>query len=160
MISEIMVDADGVVVDFDLKIQDITGSRPHQMKKGKMWAAVRRYIVGGGRFWYDMEPMADSQILMDHLKSLGIPFKILTAGGDEPSAELDKIEWFALRYPGVEVVVVHKSGDKAAYASPSTVLIDDREKSITPWEAAGGIGILHKSAEDTIRQLTDILKRA
>lgn len=160
MIDHIYVDADGVIVDFDLKIQNITGTRPHQMNKGKMWAAVRRYIAGGGRFWYDMAPMSDADELMNHLKSLDIPFSILTAGGDEPSATQDKIDWFAERYPGVDVIVVHKSGDKAAYASPQTILIDDREKSITPWEAAGGIGILHTSASDTIRQLSDVLKRA
>lgn len=160
MIEEILIDADGVVVDFDRKIEDITGSLPHQMSKSSMWKAVRRYIASGGRFWYDMIPMSDSIQLMDFIKSTGIPFRILTAGGDEPSATQDKVDWFAARYPGVEVIVVHKSHDKAAYARPTTILIDDREKSITPWTEAGGIGILHTSAEDTIRQLSDVLKRA
>jgi len=30
---------------------------------------------------------------------------------------------------------------------------DDRESNIDQWRAAGGIGILHTSASDTIRQL-------
>jgi hypothetical protein len=42
---------------------------------------------------------------------------------------------------------------KAAYAKPNHILIDDREKSIQPWREAGGIGILHTSAADTISQL-------
>ena len=39
------------------------------------------------------------------------------------------------------------------YAQKKNVLIDDRPKNIEAWEAAGGIGILHTSAADTIDQL-------
>ena len=60
-------------------------------------------------------------------------------------------------YPEVECIVVRKSPDKAQYAHPKAILIDDRMKSIEPWRAAGGIGILHTSAEDTIAQLQSII---
>lgn len=36
---------------------------------------------------------------------------------------------------------------------PESVLIDDREKTIREWEAAGGTGILHRSAEKTVQEL-------
>ena len=56
----------------------------------------------------------------------------------------------------VVVNLVRKSNDKAAYAAPNHILIDDRSKSIQPWVAAGGIGILHTNAANTIRQLKEV----
>ena len=43
--------------------------------------------------------------------------------------------------------------DKARYASPGAVLVDDREKARDPWETAGGRFILHRNAEDSIAEL-------
>ena len=52
------------------------------------------------------------------------------------------------------------TGDKYKYATDKSgkpnLLIDDFKKYIVPWEKAGGIAILHTSAEDTIRQLKEI----
>ena len=48
---------------------------------------------------------------------------------------------------------------KAAFAHPKAVLIDDREININEWINSGGIGILHISAENTISELNGILKR-
>ena len=45
--------------------------------------------------------------------------------------------------------------EKAKFAGKNHILIDDLEKNITAWEAAGGIGILHKNANDTINTLID-----
>jgi hypothetical protein len=42
---------------------------------------------------------------------------------------------------------------KAEYAEPNAILIDDQPKSIDPFIAAGGIGILHTSAANTIKEL-------
>jgi hypothetical protein len=45
------------------------------------------------------------------------------------------------------------SKDKQNYIKDKDILIDDCEQNIQRWEAEGGIGILHTSAEDTIQQL-------
>jgi len=45
------------------------------------------------------------------------------------------------------------SKDKQNYLKDHDILIDDREQNIQRWVEAGGIGILHTSAENTIRQL-------
>ena len=39
------------------------------------------------------------------------------------------------------------------FASPNSILIDDREDNIKGWIDAGGIGILHTSADNTINTL-------
>ena len=41
----------------------------------------------------------------------------------------------------------------AAFAAKGNVLIDDRGKNIDAWVKAGGIGIKHKTARDTITEL-------
>ena len=66
----------------------------------------------------------------------------------------DKKSWIK-KYvdPSVVVNCTFTGSQKAAYAMKKNVLIDDRPKNIEAWENAGGIGILHTSAADTIEQL-------
>ena len=42
---------------------------------------------------------------------------------------------------------------KAEYAGKNRILIDDRQDTIDRWNANGGIGILHTSTANTIKQL-------
>jgi hypothetical protein len=42
---------------------------------------------------------------------------------------------------------------KQMFAGPNRILIDDMEQTINEWNAAGGIGIHHTSADNTISQL-------
>jgi hypothetical protein len=42
------------------------------------------------------------------------------------------------------------------FSGKYTILIDDLEKTIKEWHAQGGIGILHTSAADTIKQLKEL----
>jgi hypothetical protein len=54
---------------------------------------------------------------------------------------------------------VRSKEEKANYASPTSILIDDSVGCIDPFNAAGGHGILHTNSSDTIRNLdTKILQ--
>jgi len=79
----------------------------------------------------------------------------LTATGvPEVQAAAEKIRWVHDNLSGFDnIITVKKSVMKAKYAAPNHILIDDRDKSTNPWRKAGGIGILHTSAADTIAQL-------
>ena len=59
-------------------------------------------------------------------------------------------EWVC---PNVVVTCTYSGSQKGAFARKGFVLIDDRQRNIDAWEKAGGIGILHKSAEKTIKTL-------
>ena len=48
--------------------------------------------------------------------------------------------------------------NKYLYAHPRAILVDDRPKNISLWIEAGGIGILHKNFEQTIKELQQYLK--
>ena len=54
--------------------------------------------------------------------------------------------------PGVKLTLAY-SADKQKYAAPNHILIDDRKSNIDQWVSRGGVGILHTSTADTIRQL-------
>ena len=48
------------------------------------------------------------------------------------------------------------AADKHLHMHPGDVLVDDREKHRTAYEAAGVVFIHHKNAEDSLRQLAKI----
>lgn len=156
---EIFVDSDGVIADFDGYLLTHFGKSMSDFPKGQAWAAITHRDKTVEKFFRSLPKMADADVLVTHLRGLPVKsVKVLTACGYTPKdAKEQKIEWYAEQYPGLECIVVSKSPDKAEYAHPYSILIDDRSKSIDPWVAKGGIGILHTSAEDTIAQLTAIL---
>ena len=159
---EIFVDSDGVVCDFSAYTRNHFGRLPEELsgaEKSKFWQWLQHHNDNVEPFFRNLPKMDDADVLMSFLFSTGLPVKILTACGYTPKdAKEQKVEWYAEHYPNVECIVVSKSPDKAEYAHPRAILIDDRNKSLDPWHAKGGIGILHTSAEDTIAQLTAILE--
>ncbi len=74
----------------------------------------------------------------------------------EQSIHMDRRQgkrvWVKRELPGTKLILRYAS-QKQEYASPTSILIDDRQKNIDQWEAAGGIGILHTSTANTIEQL-------
>ena len=75
---------------------------------------------------------------------------------EEPQTEEQKREWVK-KHIGNEVFVnCCLSKDKPRYCAKGDILIDDFEPNIREWEKAGGIGILHKNATDTIEKLNKI----
>lgn len=45
---------------------------------------------------------------------------------------------------------------KAEFSCPNCILIDDTPENVKMWKSKGGIGILHKSAADTIKKLKEL----
>ena len=50
----------------------------------------------------------------------------------------------------------YKASGKAKYAAPNAILIDDRSDNIEAWKSAGGIGILYKSTDQVINELSKL----
>lgn len=156
---KIFVDLDGVMVDFNKFAKDCIGIRPTDWELDKgikrdFWKAVGKWVKDGKKFFEDMEPMADANILWGHIKKYHPT--ILSATGFVNNAKVEKRAWVTKHLgstAGGMALLVRSASDKAQYAAPNHILIDDREKAIDPWVAAGGIGILHTSALETIKQL-------
>jgi hypothetical protein len=89
------------------------------------------------------------------------PF-ILTSVGNDGNTEQKKQKKHKqtqrLGIPNNRVEFVTNGVDKANYSGSNKILIDDSEKNIRAWNNAGGIGILHKNNEDTIKKLMTYLK--
>jgi phosphoglycolate phosphatase-like HAD superfamily hydrolase len=152
------VDLDGVLVDFSKQMERIgfieKEVETDKKAKARFWHAVGRLGHRGEPFWGVMDPMVDAFELWDYIKHRNP--EILSATGHVGNAEVEKHAWVKRHLGDVVTHLVLKSPDKAQFAMPHHILIDDRQKSIDPWIAAGGIGILHISANDTIRQLKEL----
>lgn len=157
---KLYVDLDGVLVNFEGGLDKIL-EEPYNPERfdndakyrSMVWKTISKYQENGHNFWEELNPMKDAQQLWDYVADFNP--EILTATGlSKYNSGEQKIKWVKENVgSGITVNLVEKSRDKAKFASPKSVLIDDKEKSIDPWREAGGIGILHVSAKDTIQQL-------
>ena len=106
--------------------------------------------------------MDDAMELWEFLLENFEHIEILTATGTTPKdAPEQKHTWVKNTLTGYKKInTVKSSRNKAEFADPTHILIDDRAQSIDPWVEAGGIGVLHTSAKDTIAQLKVLLNES
>jgi 5'(3')-deoxyribonucleotidase len=170
----VAVDLDGVLADFSGRVRqlideyegrkgivrgDIDVGKDAALDKKIMWKVIHNYD-SHTPFFYTLEKMPDADVLFDFILENfdHDDISILSASGHTPSdAPMQKRRWVRRHFGDYHVEVVAKSPDKAAFATPTSILIDDREKSLDPWIAAGGIGILHTDARSTIEQLQKLI---
>lgn len=165
--TEINVDLDGVMVDFMSMALEVAGYTPEsvvghpeeKVLKRNFWKMIEQHVKTGKPFFSAMRPMDDARVLWGYLNTLSIPKYICTATGHIRGAGEEKREWIR-KHLGHDVAnqarIVRNGEDKSRYASPTTILIDDRRKVVDPWVAAGGVGILHVSAANTIANLKEL----
>jgi hypothetical protein len=146
---KIYCDMDGVLADFESGYEELTGiDLKGEFKKGDdFWDPIK---VAGIGFWAGLKWMPGGQELWDYLK----PFnpQLLSAPSREQSSRIGKHVWVKHKIPGTKLILRY-ANQKQQLATPESILIDDRQINIDQWEAAGGIGILHTSTDNTISQL-------
>lgn len=163
---EVYVDLDGVLSNLDKGMEKIyrevlgVEEKHDDNKVGtcdlytkKVWDACGTYQENGGELWYELELMHDALELWEYVKPYNP--QILSATGPEQfNAEPQKRRWVAENL-GEDVIVnlTRKASEKAKYATPQSILIDDKTKAIIPWTNKGGIGILHHATHSTINYL-------
>lgn len=155
---KIYVDLDGVLVDFQKMAFEIAGIRmtddTEKHLRRDFWKSVDRHVAAGKPFFSAMDPLHDAFVLWDYIKDRSP--EILSATGHVRGAAAEKRSWVR-KHLGDTVAnsahFVRDGADKAKFATPNSILIDDRAKVLAPWEAAGGIAILHTSAISTIEAL-------
>lgn len=148
-ITEIVHDLDGVHADFDEGVKKLTGGKPHEIEKRRMWKAIN----SKGDFFETLKRIKDSKELFDFTSSLGVDQSVLTGMPTIKDGAGQKTRWAQKHLKEDIRVVVLPSKQKYLHASPTKILIDDRNEMVTAWREAGGIAILHTSAESTIAQL-------
>ena len=149
---KIFSDMDGVLTDFDAsfkKASDGIAPRDYEKKfgKDKFW----ELIDGGGvGYWVGMPYMPDGETYWNYIKDYDT--ELLSSPSRSNTSRLGKRLWVRNNMPGVKLTLA-QAYLKKNYAAPNHILIDDKKSNIDEWRAAGGIGILHTSAADTIQQL-------
>lgn len=148
----IFCDMDGVLVDFDGYFVKKHGILPYKLPKEELW----QIVLDTKDYWVNLPKLKDADLLIDYLKKFG--FQILTGlpvyGFDK--AEKEKKQWLKEQYNITNGVICCLSKDKNNFCRPNDILIDDRPNNIEKWQEAGGIGILHISAESTIQKLKEL----
>ena len=163
--NKIYLDMDGVLADFERGVWEICqikapsqdGNR-NQEEDDIMWEAIRR----ADHFYDRLELMPGAKEMFDRIAGkYGDRCEILTGIPREErgivTAEQDKIDWTRrMLSEKVKVNLVCRKHKQNYCTGPESVLIDDREKTIREWQKLGGTGILHRSAEETLKELAEL----
>ena len=156
---KIYVDMDGVVADFDQRFIDLSGMLPREFEAKYGKNAFWEFIDEGDnklKFWVGIPQMSDAQQLMDFVSKYN--YEMLTAPSLKKQSLMGKGLWVINQtkkglFPSKPKVNYKSAKNKKDFAAPNHILIDDKASTIDSWNAAGGIGILHTSASNTINQL-------
>ena len=168
----IYCDMDGVLCNFDLgyeKLTDMPTAKANSYSKSFFWDLFRKKLDEKGvqerDFWANLPWQPGGQKLWETIAPympniLSAPSVNLSHSEEDKyhpeknEAIIGKKMWIAKNLYNVNEEIFVPAPEKAKFASPTHILIDDMEKNITAWDAAGGIGILHKSTPVTLNILT------
>lgn len=165
MIIEIFLDQDGVLSDYKKRYKEIfkADAEEDYFAKDKARKVLHqerfRKFVQSGQF-EDLEPMPDLQIGLDFIQSLNIPTCILTSTATEEYIHTlgnQKRNWLKKHNIPYNVMLVPGKRMKCYYSKPNRLLIDDTLSNIQGWRLGGGYAIHHKSWEETISEIKELL---
>lgn len=152
----IFVDMDGVLTDFDKKAGELFGTprdKAQEYLKDHSKLSWFKINNAGKNFWSEMDWMPDGKQLWESI-TIYRP-TLLSSPSNHPSSRDGKKKWVENKLGDVPLILAE---DKGKYAEEEDdILIDDREKNISEWKKAGGIGILHKNTRDTLDELRRII---
>ena len=149
-------DMDGVLVDFNKRFEQFSDNIAPQDYVDKFGLEAFWDLIDnktGVRFWVGMDWMSDGKEYWNYIKKYN-PM-LLSSPSRKNESRLGKRIWAKRNMPGTKVILAYAE-NKKNYANANSILIDDMEKNIDQWRAAGGIGILHTSAASTIAQLKEL----
>jgi len=148
-------DMDGVLVDFEKRFEKYSGGlSPNEYRDKYDLNAFWKLVDGEGvGFWVGMPWMPDGEQLYNYIKPN--LYSLLSSPSFDNSSRLGKRLWVKKHIPGTKLILAARK-NKQDYAEENAILIDDLKPTIDEWNAKGGIGILHTSAESTIKQLKEL----
>jgi hypothetical protein len=169
----IYCDMDGVLCDFDKGYEDLTGvstQKANEESKSSFWKRFRDSLkeknIKEKDFWANLTWQPGGEDLWKHIKQynpniLSAPAVDFSLPSDEQlspeknQAIQGKKEWIAKNLSGVGEEIFVPAPQKASYANPKSILIDDMKKNVDAWRSSGGKAILHKSLLKTLEILKD-----
>jgi len=164
----IYCDMDGVLCDFDLgyeRLTDMSTSEANTQGSSFFWNLFRTKLkeknMPEKEFWANLEWQpggrelwkAISPYTPNILSSPAIDFNLPSDQQLNPEfnqAIQGKKEWIFKNLTNVGKEIFVPAVQKATFAAPNHILIDDMFKNISAWKASGGIAILHKDTNKTL----------
>jgi predicted nucleotidyltransferase len=152
---KLFLDMDGVICDWEKQFKRYSGGVPVETYDVEHGKKNRYFFVrkNSPEFYATMPWLKDGEMLYNFVKNF--PTEILSHAPDKLAVEGKQI-WLKNNNINLKANLVPHSSDKAKYATVDSILIDDREDLIAQFVQAGGQGICHKNAIDTINKLKEL----
>ncbi len=154
----VYVDMDGVLADFDRGFYEISGVSSDNVSDEELWAKISAY--GKAKFFSGLPWMPGGKEMWNFIEQNFLTVKILSACGKSDKIDRQttqgKTHWLLHNLPSLrssDIILVDNKHRKRHYSKPGDIIIDDTPVVIQEWVKKGGIGVLHKTAQDTIGQL-------
>jgi hypothetical protein len=168
---DLYLDLDGVLADFDAGLRRLGHATDPGMNRSREEmdtdARARKdalyAAIAGTPFFRELPPTPDAHRLWTAVRHLDPVILTAVPRFDDPAhfaeAGDHKHAWVCATFEPIPRTrfVATTSRDKPRFMNPASprpqVLIDDRSKNVEAWRAAGGIGVLHTTAADSLAQL-------
>lgn len=152
---KVYLDMDGVIADWAKQFERFSGGIPVEKYEADHGKSQRYHFVrkNSPDYYSTMPWMKDGELLYNFLKCCDT--EILSHATDSRATK-GKLIWLKNNNVKLKPNLVGKSVDKAKYATPDSILIDDKPENIDEFVKAGGKGILHTNSVDTINKLKEL----
>ena len=144
---KIYCDMDGVLTNFESRFDHYTGMHPQEYEKAKgteaFWDLIDVQV--GVKFWVGMDWMPQGEQLWNFIKKFNP--SLLTSPSRDNNSRLGKSLWVRNNLSPKPKVIFAYSKDKQRYATPDSILIDDKKSNINEWIEQGGIGLRVKDGD-------------
>jgi len=161
----IYLDLDGVFADFNKKAIELIGPNYKEIKANELWKELGKEK----HLFLNLDEVPDAQSLFRSIMIIAKEYNqevaFLTAlpysTGNLSTSKQDKIDWVR-KHLSKDIFVHTIIGgiNKAKFAKPKDILIDDTERNLVAWQSVGAIPILHQTnhSEPTILRLREVLE--
>ena len=151
---------DGVLCDFEKRFTELYGKDALGARDRKNFTTNWPNFIMDGNF-ENLEWFPGGKELLHFIQyATDWEVEILSSSGGEKfhsEVAAQKVVWLCDKGIPYKANIVPGRKHKTAYATPETILIDDTEDIIVNFNAAGGLGILHKDINETLAKLRTLL---
>jgi len=151
-LPDIYCDLDEVLVDFMRGADAAVGGNFVKMDADERWNRINQ--TKG--FWANLGWKPNAKKLHDFIIRYN-PHVLSAHTGRDPTSKVGKMKWLNknadFKRANIHLVLRSQKKSYATTDEKPNVLIDDYDKNIREWEAAGGIGIHHTNVGKTISEL-------